>query len=69
MPTSRVLLLGVLPRFDVHTLPGFPWDVFENQVQVMGGPYDKGLEQVCLGRAAILQSFEENIQSLDLGIG
>jgi hypothetical protein len=53
MPTSRILLLGVLPRFDVHTLPGCPWDVFQNEVQVMGGPYDKGLEQVCLGRAAI----------------
>jgi hypothetical protein len=66
MPQSRILLLGVLPRFDVHTL-GVPWTVFENQVQVMGMPYDKGLEQVRLGRAAILQYFEENNLSLDLG--
>jgi hypothetical protein len=66
MPHSRILLLGVLPRFDVHTL-GVPWTVFENHIQVMGKPYDDGLAQVRLGRAAILQYFEENNLSLDLG--
>jgi hypothetical protein len=47
MPTSRILLLGLLPRFDIYTLPGVPGLVFKNQTQVLGGLYDKGVEQVC----------------------
>jgi hypothetical protein len=55
MPTSRVLLLGLLPRFDMYTLPGYPGKVFYNYSQVLGAPYDKGAQQVCPGRVAFFE--------------
>jgi hypothetical protein len=46
MPSSRIILLAVLPQLKLYALPDYPGLIFTNQSRQWGDPYDQGARAV-----------------------